>query len=56
MRLTPPKAFTFWLAIILGIVGVLVALLDIAGLGTYGMYILAVGFILLALGNLLKGL
>jgi hypothetical protein len=57
MKLTPPKAVTFWFAIFLGVFGALIALgvLNIVA-ATYGIFILAVGFILLALGNLLKGL
>jgi hypothetical protein len=56
MKLSPPKAATFWFAMFLGVVGILVALLDFFGLAPFGIYFVAVGFILLALGNLLKGL
>ncbi len=56
MKLSPPKAATFWVAIILGVFGILVALLGFGSFGPYGIYFVAVGFILLALGNLLKGL
>jgi hypothetical protein len=57
MKLTPPKAITFWIAIFLGVFGTLIALgvLNIMA-ATYGILILAIGFIMLALGNLLKGL
>ena len=57
MKLTPPKAVTFWFAIFLGVIGALVALgvLNFVD-ASIGVMILAVGFILLALGNLLKGL
>jgi len=56
MKLTPPKAVTFWFAMFLGVFGMLVALLNFFGLAEYGLYIVVVAFILLALGNLLKGL
>lgn len=56
MKLSPPKAVTFWFAMFLGVFGMLVALLNFFGLAEYGLYLVAVGFILLALGNLLKGL
>ncbi len=56
MKLTPPKAVTFWFAMFLGVIGILVSLLNFGNLGEFGIYFVAVGFILLALGNLLKGL
>jgi hypothetical protein len=57
MKLTPPKAVTFWIAIFLGVIGALVALgvLNFTSV-SIGILILALGFIILALGNLLKGL
>lgn len=57
MQLTPPKAVTFWFAIFLGVFGTLIALGVLNFMAaTYGILILAIGFILLALGNLLKGI
>ena len=57
MKLTPPKAITFWFAVILGAVAFL------AGLGILSMIALKVAFwlafaafALLALGLLVKGL
>jgi len=57
MKLTPPKAVTFWIAIFLGVIGALIALgvLNFTSVSS-GILILALGFIILALGNLLKGL
>ena len=56
MKLTPPKAFTFWLSIILVVVGVGGQYLfkDIFT-ATIGLLIVVVGFVLLAIGNLIKG-
>ncbi len=54
MRLTPPKNITFWISVILGVYGILGTLVvdDLP----YALFALVVGFVLLALGNLLKGL
>jgi hypothetical protein len=53
MKLTPPKNVTFWISVFLGVYGIIgtyAATLPYAGLA------LVAGFVLLALGNLLKGL
>ena len=55
MKLTPPKAFTFWLSIILVVVGVGAPYVISAITAPIGLLIIVVGFVLLALGNLLKG-
>jgi fatty acid desaturase len=55
MKLTPPKNVTFWLAIFLGVFGVL-ATYFIQPISGYGIWFITVGFVVLALGNLLKGL
>jgi len=53
MRLTPPRNITFWIAVILGIYGVIGTLVtDLP----YALFALVLGFVLLVLGNLLKGL
>lgn len=57
MKLTPPKTITFWIAVILGVIGILAVLgvFSILGAGK-DVYFLIAGFVLLVLANLLKDL
>jgi 4-hydroxybenzoate polyprenyltransferase len=55
MRLTPPKKLTFWLAIILGALGVIAKLGLVAVLAPYAFWLVVAGLVLLALGNAVKG-
>lgn len=54
MKLTPPKNITFWISVILGIYGIIGTLVVDTLPGA--LFALVAGFVLLALGNLLKGL
>jgi hypothetical protein len=54
MKLTPPKNITFWISVILGVYGILGAL--VVTTLPYAVFALVAGFVLLALGNLVKGL
>jgi hypothetical protein len=56
MKLSAPQVITFWIAVILAIVGVLAYLGTISGLSTYAFWLVVVGIIVLALGNLVKGM
>lgn len=55
MRLNAPKVITFWVAVILALFGFIAAILPIDALVNYAAYIVFLGFVVLALGNLLKG-
>ena len=55
MRLTPPKNTTFWIAVILVVLGVIGKLTNVAILTPYSWWFILVGFIVLMLGNLVKG-
>lgn len=55
-KLNRPKAITFWIAVILVVIGVLAALGTIPALAAYAFWMVVAGFVLLAFGNLLKGL
>jgi hypothetical protein len=56
MKLTPPKVITFWIAVIIAVVGLLAQYAPIAALQPYGALIVFLGFALLALALLVKGL
>jgi len=62
MRLNPPKKITFWISIIVAVIGFIIYALTYAGvlgvawLGLVGMLLLAAAFILLTLGLMVKGL
>ena len=58
MKLTPPKVVTFWVAVVLGVLGFLGQLspsISIIG-DPYSFWFVFVGFVLLVLGLLVKGL
>jgi hypothetical protein len=55
-RLSAPKVITFWIAVLLALVGVIAVLAPIASLAGYALWLVVAGFVLLALGNLLEGL
>jgi hypothetical protein len=55
MLLNPPKQVTFWVAVVLAVIGLL-GYVAISALAPYAFWILLVGFVLLALGLLVKGL
>ncbi len=54
MKLSRPKIVVFWIAVILAAVGFLSFLGVIPIEASTGFWALAIGFVLLALGNLLK--
>jgi hypothetical protein len=56
MKLQKPKVITFWIALILAGLGILAALVTIPVLSGLAIWLVAAGFVLLALGNLISGL
>ena len=56
LKLSAPKVVTFWIAVILAILGLLAFLGTISALSAYAFWLVAAGFVLLALGNLMKNL
>ncbi|MFO7583167.1 MAG: hypothetical protein R6W69_00440 [Anaerolineales bacterium] len=56
MRLSAPKVITFWISVGLVVLGLLAIQGMLPGLAAYALWLIVAGFILLALGALLKGL
>jgi hypothetical protein len=56
MELSEPKQITFIVAVVLAVIGLLATLITIPVLSGLAFWILLVGFIVLAVGNLIKGL
>jgi len=54
MKLSPPTNLTFWIAVILGVLGILGTLVTLPFVSTYAFWFVAVAFVLLALGVLIK--
>jgi len=56
MRLSAPKKITWWIAVIIGGLGVLSQVISIPFVNGYAFAFVAIGFLLLTLATLLKGL
>jgi hypothetical protein len=55
MRLSAPKKATWWIAVIVGVVGILANFVTIPVLSGFAFWLVVIGFVLLALGTYLKG-
>jgi threonine/homoserine/homoserine lactone efflux protein len=56
MDLSAPKQVTFWISVVLAVLGLLGHLVKIPFISTYAFWFLLVGFILLAAGCFVKDL
>jgi len=56
MRLSAPKKNTWWIAVVLGVLGILGNFIAIPFVSEYAFLLVAAGFVLLALATYLKGL
>lgn len=56
MKLSAPKVITFWIAVALAVLGLIGALFTVTFLTEYAFWFVLVGFIVLAVGNLTKGI
>ncbi len=56
MNLSAPKQLTFWIAVVVALIGNVVSFLSLGVLSTYALWIVVLGFIILAVGNLVEGL
>ncbi|MHC4592809.1 MAG: hypothetical protein ACYS8L_08970 [Planctomycetota bacterium] len=56
MQLNAPKQITWVIAVIIGVAGIVSYLVTIPGLSPSAFWLVAVGFVALALGTFMKGL
>ena len=56
MKLSEPKNLTFIIALVIALIALLSKFIAIPFVSDYAFFILLIGFVLLALANLLKGL
>lgn len=54
-RLSAPKVIVFWIAVILAVIGFLAFLGIIPIAASTGFWALVIGFVILMLGNVLRG-
>ena len=56
MKLSSPKKVTWWIAVIVGVIGIIVQFVSIPILSSLSFWLVVVAFVLLALATYLKGL
>ena len=56
MKLSAPKQATFWIAVVVAVIGLIGVLVPTLGLVSVAVWLIVIGFVLLALGNLLPNL
>jgi hypothetical protein len=56
MKLNAPKNITWWIAVIVGVLGILGSFVELPLVSDYHFLFVVIGFVLLALATLLKGL
>jgi hypothetical protein len=56
MNISAPKQLTFWIAVVVAVVGLISHLVTIPVLSGLAFWIVVLGFVILALGNLMEGL
>lgn len=56
MKLSAPQQITWWIALIVGVVGIIAHLVAIPVLSGLAFWLVAVAFVLLILATFLKGL
>lgn len=55
MRLTPPTKNVFWISVVLAALGLVGSLVSIPFVSAYACWFVVVGYVLLFLGNTMKG-
>jgi threonine/homoserine/homoserine lactone efflux protein len=56
VKLSAPKQLTFWIAVVVAVVGVIASLVSIPVLSGLALWLVVIGFVILAAANVLGGL
>jgi nicotinamide riboside transporter PnuC len=56
MKLSAPKATTWWIAVVVGVVGILSSVLAIPVLSGFAFWLVAIGFVIFAVATAVTGL
>jgi hypothetical protein len=56
MNLSAPKVITWWVAVILGALGILSYLVTVPVLSGFAFWLVAIGFVIFVVATLVKGL
>ena len=56
MKLSAPQQTTWWVALIVGVVGIIAALVPIPVLSGFALWLVVLAFVILVLATFLKGL
>ena len=55
MKLSAPKQITFWIAVVVAVVGVIASLVTLPVLSGFAFWLVVIGFVILVVGNLVEG-
>lgn len=56
MKLSPPKHITFWIAVLVAVLGIVANFVTIPVLSGFAFWLVVIGFVILAVGNLVDGI
>ena len=56
MKLSAPKQITWWIAVVIGVLGILATLVTIPVLSGFAFWLVVIGFLLLAVATAIEGL
>ena len=56
MKFSAPKQVTWWIAVVIGVLGILATLVTIPVLTGFAFWLVVIGFVLLAVATMVEGL
>ena len=56
MQFSAPKQVTWWIAVVIGVLGILATLVTIPVLSGFAFWLVVIGFLLLAIATMVEGL